>query len=128
MLKGATQAPRRALATLAAVLLVATPASASTGIERLSERGPPAFAVGLLFTLASPFAMAYGAATGGRVALHACRLGHGVKMLAGGVVLLPAGLLASPFHLEAVPGGWMDGMVEAFQEDTCTRPLGSFYP
>ncbi len=100
----------------------------STRIERLSERGPATFFVGTLFTLVSPLGMLSGAVRGGPVALHACRLGHGLKMLVGGVVLLPAGLLASPFNLDGVPNGWMDGIVASFQEDYCTRPIGSFYP
>jgi hypothetical protein len=110
------------------LLTVARPAGAETPLERLAERGPATFVVGLMFTLASPFAVARGAATGGRVALHACRLGHGLKMLAAGAVTLPAGLLVSPFDAEHLPDGWMDGVVDAFQEDYCTRPLASVYP
>ena len=77
---------------------------------------------------ASLFALAGSALTGGRVALHACRLGHGVKMLVAGAVTLPAGLLVAPFDAEGLPDGWMDGVVDAFQEDYCTRPLASVYP
>jgi len=108
---------------------VFTPAaSASSFVARLAERGPATFVVGMMFTLSSPVAMARGAVTGGRVALHACRLGHGVKMLAAGVLTLPAGLLVAPFDAKRLPDGWMDGVVDAFQEDYCTRPLTSLYP
>ncbi len=103
-------------------------AAASSFVSRLAERGPATFVVGAMFTLASPFAMARSALTGGRVALHACRLGHGVKMLAAGTLTLPAGLLASPFDAQRLPDGWMDGVVDAFQEDYCTRPIASVYP
>ena len=102
--------------------------SGATSLERLAERGPATFVVGMMFTLASPFALARSAVTGGRMALHACRLGHGVKMLAAGALTLPAGLLVSPFDAKRLPDGWMDGVVDAFQEDYCTRPLASVYP
>jgi hypothetical protein len=49
-------------------------------------------------------------------------------MLVLGTVLLPAGLVLSPFDLGGVPGGWMDGIVDAMQEDYCSRPLGSVLP
>jgi hypothetical protein len=110
------------------LLAVARPAGAETSLQRLAERGPATFVVGLMFTLASPFALARGAVTNGRVALHACRLGHGVKMLAAGAVTLPAGLLVAPLDAKRLPDGWMDGVVDAFQEDYCTRPLGAVYP
>jgi hypothetical protein len=123
-------ARRGAPLVLAALACVApTPAAGAAGfVPRLAERGPATFVVGALFTLASPFAMARSAVSGGRVALHACRLGHGVKMLAAGVVTLPAGLLVSPFDAARLPDGWMDGVVDAFQEDYCTRPAASVYP
>ena len=110
------------------LLAVAPPARGETSFQRLAERGPATFVVGVMFTLASPFAMARGAVTDGRVALHACRLGHGVKMLAAGALTLPAGLLVAPFDAKRLPDGWMDGVVDAFQEDYCTRPLTSLYP
>lgn len=107
---------------------IAPGAAASGFVSRLAERGPATFVVGLMFMLSSPVAMASGAVTNGRVALHACRLGHGVKMLAAGAITLPAGLLVSPFDAKRLPDGWMDGVVDAFQEDYCTRPLTSVYP
>jgi hypothetical protein len=110
------------------LLLGVPPAASSSASERLAQRGPPTLAVGTLFTVSSPFAMLAGAFRGGRVAVHACRFGHGLKMIVAGAVLLPAGLLAAPFHPEGLPGGWMDGVVDAFQEDYCTRPLTSVYP
>ncbi len=108
--------------------LIAPVATAKTAVARLSERGPATFVVGTLFTIIAPFQMGIEAATGGRVAPHACRFGHGLKMLAAGALLLPAGLLVSPFNLSGVPGGWMDGVVESFQEDYCTRPILAVYP
>ena len=113
----------------AVVLALGAPlASGAASLERLAERGPATFVVGLAFTLASPLALVRGTVTGGRVALHACRLGHGVKMLAAGALTLPAGLLVSPFDAKHLPDGWMDGVVDAFQEDYCTRPLRAVYP
>lgn len=116
------------VAALLACVAPASGASASSFVSRLAERGPATFVVGMMFTLSSPVAMARGAVTGGRVALHACRLGHGIKMLAAGALTLPAGLLVSPFDAKHLPDGWMDGVVDAFQEDYCTRPLTSLYP
>jgi hypothetical protein len=49
-------------------------------------------------------------------------------MLVGGAALLPAGLIASPFHAGRLPDAWMDGVIDAYQEDYCLRPPGSFYP
>ena len=54
------------------------------------------------------------------VALHACRLGHGLKKLTAGTVLLRAGLVLAPLDYRAVPAAWLDGVVDAFQEDYCT--------
>jgi hypothetical protein len=122
---------RRAAPLVLAALACVVPGSAageSGSVSRLAERGPATFVVGLAFTLASPVALVRSAATGGRVALHACRLGHGLKMLAAGAVTLPAGLLVSPFDAERLPDAWMDGVVDAFQEDYCTRPFASVYP
>jgi hypothetical protein len=118
-----------ALALAALASSAPTRAAGAPGfVCRLAERGPATFVVGLAFTLASPFALARGAVTGGRSALHACRLGHGMKMLAAGALTLPAGLLVSPFDAQRLPDGWMDGIVDAFQEDYCTRPLRAVYP
>jgi hypothetical protein len=119
---------RAVAVALFACLAPASSAGASSFVSDVAERGPPTFVVGLMFTLGSPVALARGATTGGRVRLHACRLGHGLKMLAAGAVTLPAGLLASPFDASRLPDAWMDGVVDAFQEDYCTRPLGSIYP
>ena len=49
-------------------------------------------------------------------------------MLVAGAVLLPAGLLAAPFQRARLPGVWADGIVDAFQEDYCSRSLGAVYP
>ena len=116
------------VALLSACLLLAASAEASTPVERLSERGPATLSVGLMFTLGSPFAAAYGALSGGRVRIHGCRFGHGLKMLIASPFLLTAGLLVSPFNASALPDAWLDGVVEAYQEDYCTRPAGSFFP
>ena len=110
------------------LVLMTASAGASTYVERLSERGPPTFFVGALFALTSPVSMATGVIRRRPVAIHACRFGHGLKMLGAGVVLLPAGLLAAPLNRDGIPEIWMDGVVESFQEDYCSRPLGSFYP
>lgn len=103
-------------------------AASATSSQRLAERGPATLVVGTLFTLTSPPALFFGRLRGQPVQLHACRLGHGLKMLAAGSVLLPAGLLVAPFDYERLPDGWMDGVVDAFQEDYCTRPVGSIFP
>jgi hypothetical protein len=124
----ARRSKRWSLCLALPAVLLAAPTRASTAVERLSERGPATFAVGTMFTLAAPPALLIGAATGGRVGIHACRFGHGLKMLAAGTVLLPVGLLAAPFNRDGVPHGWLDGVVESVQEDYCTRPLGAFYP
>lgn len=96
--------------------------------SRLVQRGPPTIIVGTMFTLASPAGMAFAAAQRQPVKLHACRFGHGVKMVAAGTILLPAGLLLSLLHLDSVPAAWMDGVVDAFQEDYCTRPCTAVMP
>ena len=121
-------ARRGSIALALAALLAAPAASADTATRRLAERGPSTFAVGLAFTVLSPFKLAWDAASGGRPKLQACRFGHGVKMLVGGALLLPAGLLVSPFEAEGLPDAWMDGIVEAYQEDYCSRPIGSILP
>ena len=111
-----------------ALLLTAPAAASASGTQKLAHRGPTTFAVGLAFTLGAPFKLLWDAATGGRPKLQACRFGHGVKMLAGGALLLPAGLLVSPFETEGLPDAWMDGVIEAYQEDYCLRPVGTLYP
>lgn len=120
---------RRVLPGLLLAALLAAPASSvASTTQRLAEGGPSTFAVGLAFTLMSPFKLAWGAVSGGRVALHACRFGHGLKMLGAGAVLLPAGLVVAPFEAGRLPDAWMDGVVDAFQEDYCTRPPRSILP
>jgi hypothetical protein len=120
---------RRSLVFLALASLLAAPAAqADSAARKLAHRGPSTFAVGLAFTVLSPFKLAWDAATGGRPKLQACRFGHGVKMLVGGAVLLPAGLLVSPFQAEGLPDAWMDGVIDAYQEDYCLRPAGAILP
>jgi hypothetical protein len=120
---------QRSLVLLALASLLAAPAAqADSAARKLAHRGPSTFAVGLAFTVLSPFKLAWDAATGGRPKLQACRFGHGVKMLVGGAVLLPAGLLVSPFQAEGLPDAWMDGVIDAYQEDYCARPVGSILP
>jgi hypothetical protein len=120
---------RRSLVFLALASLLAAPAAqADSAARKLAQRGPSTFAVGLAFTVLSPFKLAWDAATGGRPKLQACRFGHGVKMLVAGAVLLPAGLLVSPFQAEGLPDAWMDGVIDAYQEDYCLRPAGAILP
>ncbi len=120
---------RRGVILLAlASFLVAPAAQADSAARKLAHRGPSTFAVGLAFTLLSPFKLVWDAATGGRPKLQACRFGHGVKMLVGGAVLLPTGLLVSPFETEGLPDAWMDGVIDAYQEDYCLRPAGAILP
>ena len=120
---------RRSLVFLALASLLAAPAAqADSAARKLAQRGPSTFAVGLAFTVLSPFKLAWDAASGGRPKLQACRFGHGVKMLVGGAVLLPAGLLVSPFQAEGLPDAWMDGVIDAYQEDYCLRPAGAILP
>ena len=119
---------RRLLVAVVLAVTTAVSAAGSTSSERLAERGPATLVVGTIFTLTSPPALFLGRVRGQPVALHACRFGHGVKMLAAGAALLPAALLAAPFDYHRLPDGWMDGVVDAFQEDYCTRPVGSILP
>lgn len=127
-----TATPRRSarwpLAFALPWLLCAPAAGASTAVERLSERGPATLIVGVLFTVSALPTAAVSAASGKPVAIQACRFGHGIKMVAAGAVLFPAGLLAMPFNWRRAPGGWMDGLMDAFQEDYCARPPTSVYP
>ncbi len=121
--------PRCAAAALLCALLLPAPAAAQlSATEKLAQRGPSTFAVGLAFTVGAPFKLLWDAATGGRPKLQACRFGHGVKMLVGGAVLLPAGLVVSPFEAQGLPDAWLDGIVEAYQEDYCLRPVATIYP
>ena len=54
---------RLALGLLVASLRAAPAASATSTSQRLAERGPSTFAVGLAFTVMSPFKLAWGAAS-----------------------------------------------------------------
>jgi hypothetical protein len=121
---------RRRLCLGVAVALVVAVAAARghAAVRRVAERGPPTLVVGGLFTLASPPVMLVRALRRQSIRLPACRLGHGVKMLAAGTVLLPAGLVLAPFAAAVLPGAWMDGIVDAMQEDYCTRPVSSVLP
>jgi len=116
------------LAVAAGVAVALAAARGEAAIRRLAERGPPTLAVGALFTIAGPPLIVADAVRGRSARLHACWLGHGLEMLAASTVLLPAGLLLAPFHHRTVPGAWMDGIVDAFQEDYCTRPWTTVMP
>ena len=118
----------RVLAVGVAVVVLTTAVRGHAAVQRVAERGPAALIVGGIFTIASPPVILVNAVRRQSVRLQACRFGHGVKMLIAGTVLLPAGLVLSPFDLGGVPGGWMDGIVDAMQEDYCTRPLASVLP
>ncbi|MFQ5667085.1 MAG: hypothetical protein ACE5I7_11710 [Candidatus Binatia bacterium] len=115
------------LGVVLAALLSGTAARASLP-QQVAERGPATLIVGTLFTLAAPPSLLIGAARGRPVRLHVCRLEHGVEMIVAGAVLLPAGLVLAPFYPSALPGTWLDGIVDAFQEDYCSRPLASLLP
>lgn len=117
---------RSALVVL--LLLASSPARGTSLVHTIAERGPSTLLVGTAFALASPPVLVVDATRGRSSPLQACRFGHGLKMIVAGAVLLPAGLLASPFALASLPDAWMDGVVDAFQEDYCTRPLGSVLP
>jgi hypothetical protein len=108
--------------------LACRPAAAETPLQRLAERGPATPLVGTMFTIASPPAMLLNAVRGGPVRPSACRFGHGLKMIVVGAPALPLGLLVSPFDLDRLPDAWMDGVVDAMQEDYCTRPAGAVLP
>ena len=76
----------------------------------------------------SPPSMLIGAVRGRSIRLQACRFGHGLKMVGSGAILLPAGLLVAPLHYRTLPAAWMDGVVDAAQEDYCSRPITSVFP
>ena len=109
-------------------MLAATVARGEAAVRRLAERGPPTFLVGGIFTLMSPPRIVVNGLRRRSIRLPACQLGHGVEMLVAGTVLLPAGLVLAPFVPQNLPGAWMDGLVDAMQEDYCTRPLASVLP
>lgn len=116
------------IGVVAALVALGTAVRGEATMRRVAERGPATLVVGGAFTAASPPLMLLALARGGNVGLQACRLGHGVKMLAAGVVLLPAGLALAPLERGNLPDAWLDGIVDAFQEDYCTRPLTAVLP
>ena len=123
---------RRWRAFLVGVLLtsvVSCQVRAGAGVTRhLAERGPSALVVGVIFLIASPPGAAMSAYRGQPLRPQLCRFGHGVEMIAASVVTVPVGLLLAPFYWHSVPGSWLDGVVDAFQEDYCTRPATSVLP
>ena len=119
---------RSLLAGAIAVVIVTAAARGHATVRRVAERGPPTLVVGGVFTLVSPPIMMVNGLRRRSIRLQACQLGHGVKMLVAGTVLLPAGLVLAPFAADAIPGAWMDGIVDAMQEDYCTRPVASVMP
>ncbi len=96
--------------------------------RRVAERGPSALIVGAIFLIASPPGAAISAYRRQPVDLQLCRLGHGLEMIAASVVTVPAGVVLAPFYWRSIPGSWLDGVVDAFQEDYCTRPVTSVLP
>jgi len=117
--------------SLLAVLVLCSPppaAMADPALERVAERGPATLVIGASFVVLSLVNLPIGTLIGGDPSLDACRLGHGAMMTAAGVVLLPAGLLAAPFHPAGAATGFADSFAEAFQEDTCSRPYSSVLP
>jgi hypothetical protein len=117
----------RLVALVAGLGWLGAPAAA-TCTARLATRGPSAPLVGAVFVVSGPPAALVGALRGGSVRLPLCRFGHGVAMLAAGAAVLPAGLLLAPIYHHELPDAWLDGLVDAFQEDYCTRPFGSVLP
>jgi hypothetical protein len=116
-----------AMALVAAVAALPSEAAATDATRRLAERGPSTLVVGTLFTVSSPLSLLLAAVRGG-ARVPACRLGHGVKMLVAGTLTAPVGLLLSPFYFRSVPAAWMDGVVDAMQEDYCSRPFAAILP
>ena len=117
-----------AVAIAIALSLASRAALTDSTLEKLSASGPATFVIGTSFVLTSLATLPLAAATGGDTRLKRCRLAHGAKMTAAGVVLLPAGLLAAPFYPAGAATGFADGFADAFQEDTCSRPFGAVYP
>jgi hypothetical protein len=112
----------------AVVMALATAPAHAALARRLAERGPATLIVGTTFVLASPPGLLLGALRGDSVRLDGCRFVHGLEMLVASPIAVPAGLLLAPFHLDQGPGSWMDGLVDALQEDYCSRPVGSLLP
>lgn len=113
---------------LAMILCFPPPAAHADVVERVAERGPATFVIGTSFLLMSLVTLPIRAVSGDDTALATCRLGHGVKMTTAGVALLPAGLLAAPFYPAKAATGFADSFAEAFQEDTCSRPVSAILP
>ncbi len=115
---------------LALIVLCFPPATARSApvLERVAERGPATFVIGATFVVMSLVTLPIDAATGGDTSLATCRLAHGAKMTAAGAILLPVGLVASPFHPTGAATGFADSFAEAFQEDTCSRPFSTILP
>ena len=116
------------IVTLVAVLALGSVGVSSDMSRRLAERGPSTLLVGALFAVVSPPSMVVAAVRGHSLRQPACRFGHGLKMLIAGAVLLPVGLMLSPLHVHRLPAAWLDGVVDAVQEDYCTRPLTTVLP
>jgi len=104
------------------------PGGTSDRARRLAERGPAALVVGALFAVSAPPALALAAFRGQSTRLATCRFRHGLAMLGASIVVLPAGLLTAPLYWRGLPGAWLDGVVDAVQEDYCTRPLSAVLP
>jgi len=116
------------IAVVVAALALYRGAASSDLSRRLAERGPSALLVGTLFAVSAPPALVIEAVRGQSLRLSACRLEHGLAMLGASVVVLPAGLILAPLHWQRLPGTWLDGVVDAVQEDYCTRPLTAVLP
>jgi hypothetical protein len=114
--------------TAMAGLALSTVVAGSDMSRRLAERGPPTLLVGTLFTIVSPPALLIAAVRGRPLRQPACRFGHGLKMVAASVVVFPVGLALAPFYPQHLPAVWMDGLVDAVQEDYCSRPITTVLP
>lgn len=116
------------IAALVAALALYPGGASSDQSRRLAERGPSTLVVGALFAVTAPPALVIAAWRGQSLRLSACRLGHGLTMLGASAVVLPAGLILAPLHWRRLPGAWLDGVVDAVQEDYCTRPVTAILP
>ncbi len=112
----------------AAAALLALGATDRGLARRLAERGPATPVVGAAYVLSAPPMALLDGVRGHRTRLYACRFLHGIKMLPAGTLALPAGLLLVPLAPRHLPDAWLDSLVEAFQEDSCTRPAWSVLP
>ena len=109
--------------------LACSPTVVGTNVSRrVAERGPSALLVGALFTIASPPGLVMAAVKGRPLRQPACRLEHGLAMLAASPIVVPAGVVLAPFHPHGARALWFDGVVDAFQEDYCSRPVTSLLP